>query len=428
MSLLDLDVEKIVAGGRGLARVDGMAVFIAGAAPGDRLRVRVTGQRRNHATAEIVEVLHPGPSRAVPKCLKFGECGGCHVQHIEAGQQRVVKKEVVVENLRRIGHFEGVAVADVAEVSPAWQYRRKAGFKVRVVRGQPLLGFHQVGSHRVVDVPHCPVLRPELDGLLHPLRALVDSLTIRGQIPQIDVMAGDVGVGLVMHVLHSLSERDRDHCCSFASENNLARFDVQQGQKNRMVSLYQNGPLDYRLEGMDLKFLPVDFIQVNGEGNVRMVALVMDLAGRGKWAWDLFSGIGNFTLSLARRYEQVLAVEGSRSSLDRLDLNARRAGLAGVMALEADLFSPEGLEKLKQHVVPELILMDPPRGGSVEFCKNIKQFKPKRLIYVSCDPATFSRDAAIIVHGGGQLRSVLPVDLFPQTHHVELIATFEFDY
>lgn len=428
MDLLDLDVEKLVAGGRGLARWEGMAVFIPGAVPGDRLSVRITNRKSHHATAEIVSILQASPYRITPPCQRFGVCGGCHLQQLTMEQQHLFKEEVVTDCLARIGHFSTETfVAPMTETSPAWQYRRKAGFKVRMVRGQPLLGFHQAGSHKVIDLDHCPVLRPELNALMQPLRALVASLSIPDQIPQCDVMVGDAGVGLIMHHLKPLTPRDHDLCLAFAKEHHLSRFDSQQGRKDRLVSLYQEGPLEYYLEGMTLKFLPVDFIQVNGEGNVNLVSKAMALAGRGQRAWDLFSGIGNFTLPLARRYEHLLAVESNRSSLDRLRRNSQRAGLDQVETLSVDLFSPDGLDSLQKYPSPDLIMIDPPREGAVEFCKRIDQFQPKRLVYVSCDPATFSRDAAIVRHLGGKLREVMPIDLFPQTYHVEILGLFEWD-
>ncbi|MBF0133170.1 MAG: 23S rRNA (uracil(1939)-C(5))-methyltransferase RlmD [Magnetococcales bacterium] len=428
MDLLDLDVEKLVAGGRGLARWDGMAVFISGAVPGDRLRVRITGRRRHHATAEIVAILQAGPHRITPQCPRFGLCGGCHLQQLPSAQQQGFKKEVIADCLTRIGHFAAeTVIAPMEEISPAWQYRRKAGFKIRMVRGKPLLGFHQTGSHKIVDLDHCPVLRPELNALMLPLKSLVASLSIGDHIPQWDVMVGDTGVGMVMHALKSLTPHDHDRCLAFAKEHSLSRLDLQQGRKDRLVSLYQEGSLEYTLEGMTFKFLPIDFIQVNGEANRHLVSKAMALAGRGERAWDLFSGIGNFSLPLARRYEHLLAVEGNRSSLDRLRRNSQRAGLERVETWNGDLFSPDGLDHLQTYPAPDLILIDPPREGAVALCKRLGQFQPKRLVYVSCDPATFSRDAAIVRHLGGELREVIPFDLFPQTYHVEMLGLFAWD-
>ncbi|MBF0145944.1 MAG: 23S rRNA (uracil(1939)-C(5))-methyltransferase RlmD [Magnetococcales bacterium] len=428
MDLIDLNVEKLVTGGRGLARWDKMAVFIAGAVPGDHVRVRITGRRRGHATADIVSILQPGPHRTTPLCPRFGICGGCHLQHLDITQQRSFKRSVVIDSLTRIGHFDAsTPVAQTGEISPVWNYRRKAGFKVRLVRDRLILGFHQAGSHRVVDLDHCPVLCPQLNDLMQPLRSLVGSLSIRAQVPQVDVMAGDRGVGLVLHLIKPLSRQDHEHCLAFARDHGLARFDVQQGRKDRLVSLYQSGGMEYFLEGMTLKFLPADFIQVNGAGNIQLVAMAMAAAGHGARAWDLFSGIGNFTLPLARRHGEVWAMEGNRSSLDRLRLNSQRAGLERIEPLNVDLFSPEGVQSLKQYPVPEVINLDPPREGAIEWCRQIRQFTPQRLVYVSCDPATFSRDAAVLRHHGGALRAVTPLDLFPQTSHVELIALFEWN-
>ncbi|MBF0416263.1 MAG: 23S rRNA (uracil(1939)-C(5))-methyltransferase RlmD [Magnetococcales bacterium] len=426
MSMIDLKVDKLVTGGRGLARWDGLAVFIPGAAPGDHLRVRITGTHRNHATAEIITILESGPHRTPPLCPRFGVCGGCQLQHLTMAEQRRLKRDVVVDSLARIGRFDAPPpIPEVAEVSPMWAYRRKAAFKVRVVRDRTLLGFHQTSSHRIVDLEQCPVLRPELNALMQPLRALVNTLSIRDRVPQLDVMVGDTGIGVIVHIIDPLSDRDRDRCLEFARMHHLARLDVQQGRKDRLVSLVQQGVLAYHLEGMTLKFLPVDFIQINAEGNINLVARAMHAAGKGGMAWDLFSGIGNFTLPLAKRYEGVAAVEGNRSSLDRLRLNSRKAGFLHTHTLQADLFSPEGLEALAHLPTPELVLMDPPREGAVALCKHMGQHHPRRLIYVSCDPATFGRDAAILRHLGGQLVAVSPVDLFPHTSHVELVAVFD---
>ncbi|MBF0421456.1 MAG: 23S rRNA (uracil(1939)-C(5))-methyltransferase RlmD [Magnetococcales bacterium] len=426
MDLFTLKIERWVTGGRGLGHKDGLAVFVPGSVPGDLLQVRLTSRRRNHASAAIAAIVQPGPGRIVPHCPHFGICGGCQLQHMDDTHQLRFKKDVVTDTLTRIGRFgSGLPVADVGQVSPRWNYRRKASFKVRVVQDRTLLGFHQTGSHRVVDIAHCPILRPELAALMAPLRSLITKLAIRSQIPQLDVMMGDAGIGLLMHVLGPLAGADRERCLEFAQDHHLSRLDLQQGRKDRLTSLVQMGPLEYHLEGMICKFLPADFIQVNGEGNVNLVALAMASVDPGGMAWDLFSGIGNFTLPLARRHRNVLAVEGHRSSLERLRLNSRRAGIESIHTLHADLFSEAGVEALAKQSTPELILMDPPREGAAVVCRNIERYQPRRLIYISCDPATFSRDAAILRHLGGQLRHVAPVDLFPQTFHVELVAQFD---
>lgn len=428
MDLLDLKVEKLVTGGRGLAHWDGLAVFIPGAAPGDHLQVRITGTHRNHATAEIIAILEPGPHRTTPLCPRFGVCGGCQLQHITITHQRHLKRDVVSDSLKRIGRFDPPPpIPEVEEVSPIWGYRRKASFKVRVVQDRTLLGFHQTSSHRIVDLEQCPILRPELNTLIEPLRSLVSSLSIRTRVPQLDVMVGDSGIGVIVHIIQPMSNQDHDRCLEFAQNHQLARLDVQQGRKDRLVSLVQQGVMAYLLEEMTLKFLPVDFIQVNGAGNINLVAKAMQAAQKGRVAWDLFSGIGNFALPLAKRFEEVAAVESNRSSLDRLRINSRKAGFLHTHVLQADLFSQVGLEALSHLPTPETILMDPPREGAVALCKRMEQYQPKRVIYVSCDPATFSRDAAILTHLGGHLGSVTPIDMFPHTSHVELVAVFDWE-
>ncbi|MBF0456120.1 MAG: 23S rRNA (uracil(1939)-C(5))-methyltransferase RlmD [Magnetococcales bacterium] len=431
MEELTLTIDKIVPGGMGLGFSEGKAVFVPFAAPGDQLRVSVEKKSKNHSQATILEILSAGESRIDPGCPVYGQCGGCQLRHISSSDQSEIKRGFIQESLQRIGKIDSVKVDEtLAQPSSDSGYRRRAGFKVRVVKRGVLVGFFSAASHRVVDLPGCPVLDPRLEGLIQPLRTLIATLSGKGRIPEVDGVVGDEGVGLVVHTLRPLSTEDRDRLLAFGQENQIDQIWLQQGKKSRLSCVSREAPLTYQVAGLTLSFKPGDFIQVNGAGNRLLVEKVLAATDRtesskGGVAWDLFCGVGNFTLPLTGYFDKVVGVESVPSALDRLRGNGRRHQRENITPIRADLFNQEGLARLDTLPKADWVLLDPPRNGAMDLVKKLGDKPPAKVVYVSCDPATFARDAGLLHRAGLTLQSASGVDLFPQTRHVEVVGVFK---
>ncbi|MBF0194784.1 MAG: 23S rRNA (uracil(1939)-C(5))-methyltransferase RlmD [Magnetococcales bacterium] len=431
MDEFELTIDKIVAGGFGLGFHNEKAVFVPFSTPGDHLLVTVTKQYKNHSFAAIKKIITPGSGRTPPQCLHYGKCGGCQLQHISAKLQGEVKANFVAESIQRIGKINPDGIVAKLKSSPLHVgYRRRAGLKVRVIKSGVLLGFFAAGTHRVVDLSSCPILDPRLNDIVEPLRGLINSLKDKNFIPEVDCVAGDENIGLVFHTLRAFCKSDLDRLKAFAKEQQLPQLWVQQGKKARLRSIHSNKVLSYELEEFSINFKPGDFIQVNGAANRLLVAEVLkaigdDLTDKNGVVWDLFCGIGNFTLPLAKKFAKVYGVESQPRALERLSQNVKLANIDNIIPIKADLFKPFGLDKLNELDKADLVLLDPPRSGGIELVKRVVKIQPQKLVYISCDSATFARDAGVLVNGGYTLNSLLPIDLFPQTSHVEMVGVFE---
>ncbi|MBF0623344.1 MAG: 23S rRNA (uracil(1939)-C(5))-methyltransferase RlmD [Magnetococcales bacterium] len=425
METIALDIERVVAGGHGLAHHQGQAVFVPFAAPGDRLRVALSPGGRGYLKGEIREILAPGPWRVEPPCPLHGQCGGCRLLHLAPAGQGRVREEMVAEAVTRVGRLaleEGV-LAPILPAPAPLGYRRRAGFKVRRVGERVLLGFFAAASHRVVDLPGCPVLHPRLAELLGPLRELIATLSVAARVPQVDGVCGDNGPALVFHLLREPGGSDRAAMAGFARDHGVLQIWAQMGRKGTLRPLVEGPDPCYRVGDVVLGYRPEMFTQANFEQNRPLAELVLEQAGRGERVVDLFCGVGNFTLPLAGRFRQVLGLEGYGPAVARGRQNAREAGLTGVTFQQADLLvgpDPRRLPWGREDVV----VLDPPRQGAVALAERLAAAPPRRVVYVSCDPATFARDAARLVRGGLRLAAVVPVEMLPQTHHVELTALF----
>ncbi|MEO5339342.1 MAG: 23S rRNA (uracil(1939)-C(5))-methyltransferase RlmD [Magnetococcus sp. MYC-9] len=423
---IHLTIDKVVPGGSGLGFHAGKAVFVPFTAPGDRLLAEVTRTRSGCLFARCVEILEAGAERVDPACALFTLCGGCQLRHLSLSCQQVVKGDFVRETLSRFPNLRGVTVETTwAAAQQGDGYRCRAGFKVRWLASGLLLGFFQTASHRVADLGDgCPVLEPRLNRLLAPLRRVIGELSVRHRLPQVDAVVGEQGVGLVFHLLAEPSAADRAHLLAFAEQQGVLQVWLQRGRKTALQPLVRREELFYCLDEHRLTFRPGDFIQAHLTGNRLLVQEALRLGGRGARAWDLFCGVGNFTLPLAQQFDQVLGVEGYTPALQRAEANARQYPSARVHFAALDLFQEAQLARLAREPLPDLVLMDPPREGALLLARWLVTSAVRRLVYLSCNPATFARDAAILVHGGFTLQRVQPIDLFPHTCHLELVALF----
>lgn len=432
LSILDLSHD-----GRGVARwPDGHAqagktVFVSGALPGETVSVQQTARSRHFDEARTLEVLQASADRVPPRCPHFGTCGGCVLQHLAEDRQIAYKQQVLLDNLQRIGHVAPAAVLPPLR-GEAWGYRRKGRFSVRRVekKDKTLVGFREQDPRFVADLSECHVVVPQLGFKLQALGALVDALDARRDIPQIEFIAGDAATALVFRHLQPLSAADRERLAAFGQEHGFAIY-LQPGGVESVHPLGEDAALAFRLPQWDvtLQFRPLDFIQVNARLNEAMIARALDLleVQPGERVLDLFCGLGNFTLPLARMAGDgaVVGVEGDAGLVARARANAERNGLHTLQFFAADLAQDlAGQPWLKAGF--DKLLLDPARAGAIEVLRQLPLKGLKRIVYVSCHPGSLARDAGWLVNEAGwTLRAAGVMDMFPHTAHVESIAVFD---
>ena len=430
------DIVDLSHDGRGVARRDnGTAEFIAGALPGERVMARQTARSRSFDEAMTLEVLEGSPDRVQPRCAHFGTCAGCALQHLDESRQILAKQRVLQENLERIGHVTPeLLLPPLTDAS--WGYRRKGRFSVRRVekKDKTLVGFRERDPRFVADLSECHTVLPSIAAAIPLLSALVDGLQARRDIPQVEFIAGDAtadhdGVALVLRHLQPLTEGDRAALLAFAQSHRFALF-LQPGGVDSVHPLWPAEPrLSFRLPAWDieLRFRPLDFIQVNAGLNGKMIARTLELLDvqPGERVLDLFCGLGNFTLPLARIADTVVGVEGDAGLVARARENAAHNALPNAKFHAADL-----AQDLSGHAWMragfDRLLLDPPRSGADVVLKQLPLKGLKRIVYVSCHPASLARDAGYLVNERGwKLRAAGVMDMFPHTAHVESIAMFE---
>ena len=427
-----LRIESLDQEGRGVAHRDGKVMFVEGALPGEEVVASVYRKKPSFELANATRVVRPSTARCEPGCGYFGLCGGCSLQHADLRLQVAAKQRVLEDNLRHIGKVQPEEIFPAIH-GPAWGYRRRARLTVRYVakKGGMLVGFHEKRSSYVADMQSCQVLPPRVSALLVPLRGLVGSLSIYQRVPQIEIALGDHASVLVFRVLEPLSAGDEALVAAFARTHDVHVY-VQRGGPDTAAPLCPPEPanLYYRLPEFDVEiaFEPTDFTQVNHEVNRVLVRRALRLLDPqpGERIADMFCGLGNFALPIARAGASVIGIEGSTQLVARANANAKRNGLVGLMRFfVADLFrsTPEALAALGPF---DRMLIDPPRDGAIELIKALEASMPGRIVYVSCNPATLARDAGVLVHHNGyRLTGAGVVNMFPHTAHVESIAVFD---
>lgn len=432
----EVDITGLTHDGRGVARrPDGKAVFVAGALPGERVRATQTARNRSFDEARTVEVLQAAPERVDARCAHFGVCSGCALQHYDEEQQIHAKQRVLLENLERIGHVTPARVLPPL-TDAAWGYRRKGRFSVRRVekKGKTLVGFRETDPRFVADISECHTVLPQIGGQVGSLAALVDSLAARSDIPQIEFIAGDPtpdhsGVALTFRHMSPLSDADKAALTAYAQQHNVAVF-LQPGGVDSVHPLWPaDTRLAFKLAQWDLEFVfrPLDFIQVNAGLNGRMIQSALDLLAPSPEdrVLDLFAGLGNFTLPLARQVREVVGVEGEAGLVQRARENATHNGIGNAKFHAADLAKDLSGESWMRERFDKLLL-DPPRSGADFVLAHLPLKQFDRIVYVSCHPASLARDAGYLVNEKGwKLRAAGVMDMFPHTAHVESIALFE---
>ena len=464
-----LTVESLDIEAQGIAhRADGKVVFIEGALPYEVVTANVYRKKASFEKAMAMQIHRESSQRVTPGCPHFGmhtgACGGCKMQHLHIGAQVAVKQRVLEDNLQHIGKLKADHLMRPIE-GPAWGYRYRARLSVRFVRkkGEVLVGFHERKSSFVTDMQSCPVLPPHVSRMLLPLRALIASLDAKETVPQIELACGDSITALVLRHMELLSESDKTRLRAFAAVHPGLQWWLQPGGLESVALLDEGVPqLSYALPefGVVMPFKPTDFTQVNPHINQVLVSRALRLLDvqAHERVIDWFCGLGNFTLPLATRAREVLGVEGSEVLVARARENyeSNKAlvqqihGKSAIIFIARNLFDMTPAMLVKDGLADKW-LVDPPREGAFELFKALVALHqqivtgvpcddgihqqslvlgnwalPKRIVYVSCNPATLARDAGVLVQSGAyRCASAGVVNMFPHTAHVESIAVFD---
>lgn len=426
-------IEKFSHDGRGIARMGGKTTFIQGALPGEQVSFQYTHTKADFDEGKIVAILSPSPSRVEPRCPHYTMCGGCSLQHLDEQAQINEKQTLLLDLLLRVGHCQPEMLLEPL-ASQRWHYRNKARLSARYLEKKQnvLVGFREKNNPRyITEINQCPVLNARIDEQIIQLRLLINSLDNPSTIAQVEVAAGDEDIALIFRNLEPLSDKDKEKLRHFGRETQFRLF-LQPGGVDTVSLFYPddgNDFLSYTLpdERIHFRFHPTDFTQVNAGLNRLMVSRALELMALTEEdvVLDLFCGLGNFSLPLAKHCKRVVGVEGSETMVSRARMNAQMNGITNTDFFCANLDQSDALSMLFKQQFTKL-LVDPPRSGALEIIKQIDKLNPQRLVYVSCNPATLARDSNILVNQKGyRLRAAGVMDMFPHTAHVESIALFE---
>lgn len=441
-----LEIESLDMEARGVGRLinedgtPGKVIFVEGALPGERVTYTSYRRKPSFEQATLAAIERESASRVRPQCQYFGMCGGCSMQHLDMRAQMSVKQRVLEDNLWHLGKLRAEMMYRPI-LGPSWGYRYRARLTVRRVakKGTVLVGFHERKSSFIADMRSCEILPPAISALLVPLRGLVDSLSIAERMPQIELAIGSEVTALVLRILEPLTAHDEVLLRAFADKHNV-QFWLQPKGPETVYRFYPDMPeLAYTLPEFNIRmpFKPTDFTQVNHQINRILVSRALRLLApeRHERVLDLFCGLGNFTLPLARLAREVVGIEGSETLVARALENARANGVDSHTSFAARNLFEITADDMRALGAFEKFLIDPPREGAFAVAKALADIAqagdgplPRRIVYVSCSPATLARDAGLLVHQAGyRLRGAGVVNMFPHTSHVESIALFERD-
>jgi 23S rRNA (uracil1939-C5)-methyltransferase len=420
-------VDGLTHEGEGVVH-QGKTVFVAGALPGERIRFRRSRRHRQHDEGVLLEVLEPSAQRTVPRCAHFGVCGGCALQHLDPAAQLAAKESELRHALTRGAQVTPARwLAPLA--GPVWGYRRRARLGAKFVRkkAKVLVGFRERAAPYVAELTRCEVLAPPAGELIEPLARLIDALSIRELLPQVEVSVADGATALVLRVLAAPAAEDLVLLRAFA-QRHAVQFYLQPGGLDSVAPLDAAAPpLQYRLAqfGLALEFAPTDFIQVNGAVNQALVGRAVELLqlDANSQVLDLFCGLGNFTLALARSARLAVGVEAEAALIERARGNAQRNGIGNAQFHLANLAQPPDPAAAWLRHPYSHVLLDPPRTGAREVLAAVAALRPQRVLYISCHPGSLARDLGVLVNEHGMvLEAAGVVDMFPHTTHVESIA------
>jgi 23S rRNA (uracil1939-C5)-methyltransferase len=425
------DVVDLSHEGRGIAHVAGKATFIDDALPGERVEWRRMKRSRSFDEGKLERVLTPSVDRVQPQCIHFGVCGGCVLQHLAPRKQLTFKEQQLFDSLERIGRVTPQHRLPALQAD-TWHYRRRARLAARWVpkKHKTVVGFRERLTTYITDLKTCEVLTKDVARLIEPLSVLITAMTVRDRVPQIEVSHADNAIALVIRVLSPLTDADHGLLRQFAATYDVELY-LQPGGYDTIAKFDgEAAELSYRLPEFDVRiaFQPTDFVQINARLNERMVHQAIELlAPTAKDdVLDLFCGLGNFSLPLAKRARHVVGVEGENGLVERARQNASANHIGNAEFFTANLFAED------LHLFPWAqrkygkVLLDPPRAGAREVLPLVAATGAQRVVYVSCHPGSLARDAGLLVNEHGYTLTAAGVmDMFPHTAHVESIAVFD---
>ncbi len=432
---VEVEITAMSSEGRGIAHVDDVTVFIDQALPGERVLFKYTRLSKKIAEGRAVEILQASDLRVEPKCQAFEMCGGCSLQHMSSAAQIELKQSMLLDQLKH----NGLSAEEILPplLGPEYGYRTKARLGVRYVhkKEKVLVGFRERNSSFITETTRCEVLHASVGEIIDELAQCIGQLEAKRSIAQIEVAVGDNQTVLVFRHLEELCEQDRKILSEFCEAHSLVCY-LQAGKPDDLElltpaqaeTLYYHLPVDTAGNEIKIEFQPSDFTQVNPEINKRMVLNSIDYLDLQKSdvVLDLFSGLGNFSLAMAKHCQQVTAVEGSLVMVQKARDNAALNDVTNAEFIYADLYSDETLNAPWLKQTYDKILLDPPRSGAAEILPSLKKMQASKIVYVSCHPATLARDAAVLVNDlGYKLKQAGIMNMFPHTGHVESIAVFE---
>ncbi len=429
MSLIT--IEKLAFGGSGFGRIDGKACFVPYTAPGDVADISITKDKRSFSEGVLKELLKSSDSRIQPLCPVFGNCGGCDWQHITYEEQCRQKELIFADTLWRIARVEASRIKPLLRAPSPFNYRQRVQLKVSTAGGKLSLGFHRSASHYVVDLPgRCEIAAPALNMALDEVRALLASYIEPHNVPQIDLVASSDGqVSLVLHYIGD----DKEKLSSYLAETGkslrmIHSVSVRAGRKSSLINVFGVEKVGYTVPDstggeMELYFSPDSFSQVNFVQNRSIINSIIDFCSvtAPRSILDLFCGNGNFSLPLAKNSKRIVGFETFEKSVSFAEFNARSNGITNARYFNRD--SAAGVdEAASTGETFDLVIIDPPRSGADAISGKLVKIAASHIIYISCDPPTLSRDLATLKKSGFEVMSVQPVDMFPQTYHLESIT------
>ena len=422
----NLEITSLVHGGRGIGRHEGKAVFVPLVAPGDLIDCRVVKSKKRFAEAELIEILVPSPLRREPPCAFFGACGGCQWQHLPYPEQLRWKGQNFFDQLVRSKMVQADRIKPIVAAPDEWRYRNRVQLKTHFSADGLVIGFYRHGSHNVVDVDHCRLVAPPIQKVLTLLRENLQGMDKVESVEQVDLACGDDGkVRLLLYVRPEGYEVIRGQLQSFAARHSLNAC-IKSIEQSCVEIVHGEGELTVSIDqpALVLRYGPGGFVQVNSSQNRAMVSSMLELLGLtgNEKVFDLFCGMGNFSLPLARRAGHVVGIEDYAPAIDMARLNAEANQVRNVEFFAADASAI--IDRFRDETL-DLVVLDPPRTGNYEVVNQLLQLKPEKVLYVSCDPATLARDLVPLVSGGYEVISSQPFDLFPQTWHIESMTLLQ---
>lgn len=437
MQQILVKIEKMAFGGSGVGRVEGKVCFVPFTAPGDTVKVGVKLGKPSYYEGEVLEMIEPSPLRVTPPCPVFGSCGGCDWQHLSYPDQLQAKQEIFAETLWRFGRVERELILPIIQSAEPYGYRYRVQLKLHYVNGAFQIGFYKAGTHHVINIPQqCAIAHPAINALYLPLTRLAAGFPEPDKLPQIDVAVG--GDGDTLLIVHYIGVRPDDICTylegAVGELPGVAGMFLQSGRKMMLRRVFGSERLSYqlpaglanRIPATTLTFSAGGFSQVNYRQNlalIRLVAEFADLTGQERLL-DLFCGNGNFSIPLATNAAQVVGIEEYGPSIRDALVNCQKNTVKN-----ASFKSIDAVAGVRELVAAgerfDLIILDPPRAGATDVVRELHLLQPRKIIYVSCDPATLARDLGQLRNNHYSVVKSCPVDMFPQTYHIESVTLLE---